>query len=143
MKRLEKHAVQHLVLMCMDFRFNKGFEKMLSSLGVREYDCLRLAGGAKGVTPKEEATRRRVVLDDIRLGVEKHHVDNIVLLTHENCGKYASEGHVFKNKAEERKFHKAELAEAKAAVQKEFPNVKVTAYHVTVDPANALSALKA
>ena len=133
MKRLEQHEAEAVVVSCMDFRFNDGFEVAISKLGVKKFDTLKLAGGARNLTSGEEKGRRGAIIADIKIAVDKHHVKKIVILNHENCGKYAMLGKKFTDMAKEAEFHKKELANAVRNTARLFKKVEVVAGFLRVN----------
>lgn len=124
---LAGHHVDTVVVNCIDFRFRDGIPSALKkAFGVSSYDEIKLAGGAKNIaSPGKTEIRRVVVLEDIQLAVKAHRAGQIILLNHQNCGKYASEGSKFTDFDVERMFHQEELARAAAIVQKDYPFAKV------------------
>lgn len=120
-KFFSQHQTPVVVVGCMDFRFQEYIsEAVQEAFEFSSFDKILLAGGAKNVTPEVEDYRMKTTLEDIKLAVEKHGVKSIVLLNHENCGKYASEGHTFANSEEEELFHKKELEKARKLLEKLF-----------------------
>ena len=124
---LSEHEVSTVVLNCIDFRFRSGAPTALKkTFGVDTYDEIKLAGGAKNVaTPGRSEARRVVVMEDIDLAIKAHHATRVILLNHQNCGKYASEGSKFTDMGAERTFHQEELARAAAIVQGSYPFAEV------------------
>lgn len=109
-KLLEQHEVGTVVVSCMDFRFRRRLlDAMMKDLGVDECDEIKLAGGAKNIASPNKSGRFESVLDDLMLAVKKHGARRIVLLTHQNCGKYVEANYVFTDPDTERIFHEREL----------------------------------
>lgn len=135
-KLLSVHEVENVVVACIDFRFRHALhEAIKEAFGIDHYDEIKLAGGAKNCSlPGVEAPasakatadkRREVVRDDVALALEKHRAQRIILLNHENCGKYAAEGYTFGNFPDEKAFHCKELMAAGAWAKKHFPKAEV------------------
>lgn len=125
-KTLAVHEVENVVVACIDFRFRHALHDAIeNAFGIRHYDEIKLAGGAKNCSLPGVESRRDVVRDDVALALEKHRAQRIILLNHENCGKYAAEGHAFANFSDERQFHYKELIAAGRWAKKHFPNAEV------------------
>lgn len=135
-KLLDQHETDAVVLACVDFRFrDKIAEAVRETFGIEHFDDIKLASGAGNLAlvGRELPGREKAVLDDISLAVNGHHVKQVVLLTHETCGKYAELGHRFTDKDKEREFHAEELREASKRVTTIFPNVDVLLGFVYVE----------
>lgn len=109
-KLLEQHEVGAVVISCMDFRFRKQLsDAIFQTFGIEDYDEIKIAGGAKNIASPDKPGRFETALDDILLAVKKHGARKVVLLTHQNCGKYAEAKYVFTDPEIERVFHEREL----------------------------------
>lgn len=125
-KLLSVHEVENVVVACIDFRFRHALhEAIREAFGIDHYDEIKLAGGAKNCSLPGVEARREVVRDDVALALEKHKAQRIILLNHENCGKYAAEGHTFGNFPDEKAFHYKELMAAGVWAKKHFPKAEV------------------
>lgn len=143
-KLLEEHQVSTVVVACMDFRFRddiddpKFTEAVFVAFGVEKFDEIKLAGGAKNISSPDKPGRRETVLDDIRLAVEKHRARKIILLNHQNCGKYASEGYAFTDPETERVFHEKELRLAGDVTFSHFMDAEILLGYAWVDQDDTL-----
>ncbi|MEK7647250.1 MAG: carbonic anhydrase [Patescibacteria group bacterium] len=132
-KLLDKHMVGTVVVACIDFRFRAQLQKaLLEACGVSDYDLIKLAGGAKNISSPDKDARREIVFDDIALALRAHHANKIILLNHQNCGKYASEGHVFADSAAEKIFHEQELRRAGELATSQFGGTEIVLGYVWV-----------
>ncbi len=140
-----RHAVEAVVVSCMDFRLYSGdlsanlFRTIRETFSVGDFDILTIAGGARNVDQPSSPERRTVLFEDIQMALEKHRASKIIFLTHENCGKYASEGIIFKDCEEEKRFHAKELAEVLKPARERFPNATVKAGYVIFKNENSIS----
>ncbi|MFA6354632.1 MAG: carbonic anhydrase [Candidatus Paceibacterota bacterium] len=100
---------------CFDVRFNPALEEFIKHKGLNpaKVDCVRTAGGAKGLA--EGRSRRDSALGDIEKSVLFHRAPLIILANHRDCADY---GIKFETPEKERDFHKRELNEARASVEK-------------------------
>ena len=133
-KLLAKHEVGTVVVACIDFRFRKQLPNAIfQTFGVDDYDDPKLAGGAKNIASPDDDGRRKAILDDIALALDKYRAKQILLLNHQNCGKYAAEGHVFTDSGDERAFHEKELRLAGDITFSHFHDAKILLGYVWVD----------
>ena len=72
------------------------------------FDRLALAGGVKNLP---------FVLDQVELSYKLHHIDEVYLINHEDCGAYGAEGTFAK--------HKKDLKFAKMIIHQKFPKLKI------------------
>ena len=134
---LDQHDVGAVVLTCIDFRFRSYlFQAIQTAFGIDAYDEIKLAGGAKNLSRPGKPGRQETALDDLGLAISAHHANTIILLNHQNCGKYASEGHSFSNQDEERSFHVSELRTAGEGAHARFPNATILLGYVFLDDTN-------
>lgn len=133
-KLLGQHEVAAVVVACMDFRFREQLpHAIFLSFGVNKYDEIKLAGGAKNISSPDKDGRRETVFDDVRLAVEKHRAKKIILLTHQNCGKYAAQGYAFTDPDTERVFHEKELRLAGDITFSHFMDAEILLGYAWVD----------
>ena len=136
---LNQHDVGAVVLACIDFRFRSDLPNAIqTAFGIDGYDEIKLAGGAKNLSRPGKPGRQETVLDDIGLALGAHHAHTILLLNHQNCGKYASEGHSFPSQDEERSFHLSELRTAGTTARAHFPTATILLGYTYVDDADAV-----
>ncbi|MFL6334203.1 MAG: carbonic anhydrase [Pyrinomonadaceae bacterium] len=107
-------GVPILLLACMDSRYPHRIINTMDSLGWRgKYDQLILAGASLGVVHKPEW--QVTFLDQLGFAIEHHHVSQVFILDHRDCGAYKHFLHVTPDDpAKERQAH---LDVSKAAVQ--------------------------
>lgn len=110
----EAAGVPILLLTCMDSRYPQMILDTMDSLGLRgKYDQLILAGASLGVVHKPEW--QETFLDQLGFALEHHHVSEVFILDHRDCGAYKYFlGVTPDDPAKERQAH---LEVAKAAVQ--------------------------
>lgn len=118
------HKAHALVATCMDLRFQKTIHEWIASKNFYELGHDRLSfAGAGGDW--------ETLLTQVRLSIKLHQTEEIHILNHQNCGYYGSA--VESGSEEELKKHTEDLKKAKEAILKEFPNVAVFGYFVTLD----------
>src|SRR3990172_2393150 len=102
------HSCQAIVVSCMDFRLRKHLRKFTTKMLKGGFDRLALAGGVKNLP---------FVLDQVELSYKLHHIDEVYLINHEDCGAYGAEGTFAK--------HKKDLKFAKMIIHQKFPKLKI------------------
>lgn len=118
------HKAKALVSTCMDLRFQKVIHNWLEENNLYELGHDRVAfAGAGGDL--------EILLSQVRLSAKLHDIDEVHILNHQNCGYYGPS--LESGSTEEREKHTTDLQTAKDAITKEFPNVKVFGYFLTID----------
>src|SRR3989338_1169898 len=113
----DKHSCQAIVVSCMDFRLRKHLrEWTLKMLDQEGFDRLALAGGVKNLP---------FVLDQVELSLKLHHIDEVYLINHEDCGAYGAEGTFAK--------HKNDLTFAKKIIKQKFPKLKIVPLYLKLN----------
>ena len=110
------HSCQAIVVSCMDFRLRKHLRGFTNKMLKGGFDRLALAGGVKNLP---------FVLDQVELSYKLHHIDEVYLINHEDCGAYAAEGTFAK--------HKKDLKFAKKIIHQRFPKLKIVPLYLKLD----------
>ncbi|MGE5297919.1 MAG: carbonic anhydrase [Acidobacteriaceae bacterium] len=125
------HNAQAIVVSCIDFRFRKALQKFFEEqLNIYSVDHKADAGGAKMIV--EEGPVRDWILKNIEISVELHHVNQIILINHEDCGAYGGSAK-FASHDEEIKFQELQLRHAVSVVRAKYPSKQVEAYLAVFD----------
>lgn len=116
-KKIVEHHCRAIVVSCMDFRLREYLrdwtKKKLKSEG---FDRVAIAGGVKNLP---------FILTQVELSYKLHHIREIYLINHEDCGAYGIKGTYNK--------HKQDLLLAKETIQKKIPRVKIYLFYLTLD----------
>jgi len=108
-KSHSSHECNAIVISCMDFRLRKFLRAWASStLDTGGYDRVAIAGGVKNLG---------VIVDQVSLSAQLHHIHEVYLINHEDCGAYGAEGTFEK--------HKEDLLFAQTIIAHKFPDVKI------------------
>ena len=84
---IKASGVPILLLTCMDSRYPQRILDTMDDLGLRgKYDQLILAGASLGVVHKNEW--KETFLDQLGFALEHHHVSEVFILDHRDCGAY-------------------------------------------------------
>lgn len=119
------HHCQALILLCIDFRFwQTTLEFVKNKLKIKSFDILALAGGAKSLASPTKKIYQQTVLGNIKISVDLHQIQKIILVNHQDCGAYGGSQR-FKSLKEEITFRQKELQKAKKFLSKIYPKLKV------------------
>lgn len=102
------HSCQSIVISCMDFRLRQYLRKWTTGTLEGGFDRVALAGGVKNLA---------FILDQVELSFKLHHICDVYLINHEDCGAYGAEGTFSK--------HKKDLLFAKKILEEKFPKLKI------------------
>ncbi|OGG15755.1 hypothetical protein A3D77_07835 [Candidatus Gottesmanbacteria bacterium RIFCSPHIGHO2_02_FULL_39_11] len=110
------HTARAIVVSCIDFRFQDFLTEWTKKTFKKEgFDRVALAGGVKNLP---------FVIDQVDLSHKLHHIKEVYLINHEDCGAYGKEGNFQK--------HKKDLLKAKDEIAKKIPSLKVFLLYLTL-----------
>lgn len=125
------HKARALVLSCIDYRF---IDDMIFFLESRprlssKYDVSVLAGASLGYNQGEYKYWKRTFLDFVLLAIDLHHIKEILVFDHMDCGAYD----IFYpglelNSPEERCLHIKNIKKFRKRINKRFPELKCKGY---------------
>ena len=119
-----------LVVACMDYRVQSKVKDALKALGIDEpYDYLAVAGGPQTIV--NPATRSWLTMQ-MRVAIEKHGVNKVVLLAHQDCAMYGG-SKMFAGWKEEEAAYAADLEKAAGLIFASFPEITVQKHIIMVD----------
>ncbi|MBU0619125.1 hypothetical protein KKD62_02705 [Patescibacteria group bacterium] len=108
------HKCDAIVVTCMDFRIQKYVQDWISkNLAGKTYDLIGYAGATKELD---------LVMEQISLSKDLHHINQAVLIHHEDCGAYGAED------SYER--HVQDLNKAKNRILAKYPDLQVDLYYL-------------
>ena len=114
---MAEHVTDAIVVHCIDFRFQKNLDVwLLGRFGHDNYDRVSLAGGVYDFY---------TVLKQVEISDRLHKIKKVVLINHEDCGAYGSDGNYQR--------HKTDLEEAERKIEALFPNLDVETYYLHLD----------
>ena len=102
------HSCQAIVVICMDFRLRSAIRKWTDKTIKGGFDKVAIAGGVKNLP---------FVLDQVELSHKLHHITEVYLINHEDCGAYGAESTLEK--------HQKDLKFAKKIIKEKFPDLKI------------------
>lgn len=121
------HRAHSILITCMDFRFVErihqffGQEQRLAGL----YDHVSLAGSAKSLVWPNVASNKEFVLRHIELAQKLHHIAEVILVNHQNCGAYGDQDSQVQ--------HETDLRKSRQIILKTFPELKVRLFYATLE----------
>lgn len=108
------HTCDALVVSCIDFRFQKYIRRWLdNNLSEKTYDYVGYAGATKEL---------KTILKELDISVRLHHISQVVLMHHEECGAYGKES--------SKKKHSQDLLKAKETINQLYPELQVDLYYI-------------
>jgi len=111
------HTCDALVVSCIDFRFQKYKHKWLDkNMADRTYDSVGFAGATKDLP---------TIMKQLDISVSLHHISQVILIHHEDCGAYGKESTHAR--------HSADLKKAKTVITALYPYLKVTLFYLHLD----------
>jgi len=114
---MSTHICDALVVTCIDFRFQKYLKKWLEkNMANKTYDYVGFAGSTKNL---------ETIMGQLDISVKLHHVKEVVLVHHEECGAYGTES------THDR--HVEDLNKAKKTISSKYPNLSISLYYLHLD----------
>lgn len=114
---MDSHQAETLIATCIDFRLQKYIDDWIAQkFQPKTFDRVALGGGVKNLD---------VILGQVKVGNDLHHINKVILINHEDCGAYGKEG------TYER--HIQDLKNAREKVNEQFPILEVETYYLHLD----------
>lgn len=111
------HKAENIVITCIDFRLQEDINNWISQhFRPKTFDRVALAGGVKNLD---------LIMSQIEIAYQLHHIKKVVLINHEDCGAYGAAGTPQK--------HKQDLQLAKRKVKEIYPHLEVETYYLHLD----------
>lgn len=130
----ESHGTSTLLLSCIDYRFVEGVVEVLrDEEHVRFYDSFSLAGGSLGYNQTVYPNWPPTWLDTVSLAQTLHHISQIIVVEHMDCGMYKAIYPDIVNMAQERALHLQNMQTFQAAMAVLYPTLAVRGYLIYLD----------
>jgi len=111
---MSNHTCDTIVVACIDFRFQKYIRTFTdNNLAGKKFDLVGFAGASKELD---------TIMNQIGISVRLHHINQVILIHHEECGAYGAES------THDR--HVQDLNKAKKAIMALHPNLQVDLYYL-------------
>jgi len=114
---MSTHICDALVVTCIDFRFQKFIEKWLDkTMENKTFDHVGYAGSTKDLN---------TIIKQLDISVKLHHIHQVILIHHEDCGAYGKKSTHDK--------HEADLQKARTVINAIYPDLQVDLYYLHLD----------
>ena len=114
---MSTHICDDFIVACIDFRFQKYIKNWLKkNLQNKTYDYVGFAGSTKNLD---------IIMGQLDISVRLHHVKEVILIHHEECGAYGAES------THDR--HAADLKKAKEKINSLFPTLAINLFYLHLD----------
>jgi len=116
---MSNHTCDTFIVACIDFRFQKYLRSWIEENMVKvgkTYDYVGFAGSTKNLD---------TIMGQLDISVGLHHVKQVVLIHHEECGAYGAES------THDR--HANDLNITKKTILEKYPNLKVDLFYLHLD----------
>lgn len=110
------HTCQAIVVSCMDFRLQKYLRDWTTKNLKGGFDRVAIAGGVQNLD---------FITDQVSLSYKLHHICDVYLINHENCGAYGTESTFEK--------HEKDLLLAKTVLLQKFPKLNIIPLYLKLD----------
>ena len=126
----DTHDAQAFVVNCIDYRVIDNMITFLQAGPLAEsYDLTSVAGASLGYNQKKYPHWTQTVLDQIKLGIELHHINQIIVFDHMDCGAYKLfYPDLGEDPEEERKLHIINIRKFIHKLRKLFPDFTFKGY---------------
>jgi carbonic anhydrase len=112
---------QACIVWCFDDRFSNVLNEFTNKCGIKDYDLVKIAGGAKCLASPQNASEREFVLNQIQTSIKLHGTKKIILMNHADCGAYGGSKSFSNDDSAERMAHKEELKKAELFLKENLP----------------------
>lgn len=111
------HISDALIVACIDFRFQKYIRKWLDkNMANKTYDYVGYAGASKDL---------KTIMMQLDISVRLHHINQVVIIHHEDCGAYGKESTHEK--------HSKDLKKAQTVINAIYPDLHIDLYYLHLD----------
>jgi carbonic anhydrase len=111
------HLCDAIIVCCIDFRFQNYIKKFTElELAGKTYDLVGFAGSTKELP---------TIINQIDISKRLHHIKDVYLIHHEECGAYGAESTP--------KRHSLDLKKARTTLVKKYPNLVIHLYYLHLD----------
>lgn len=127
---------QALVLSCIDFRFLKSELAFLAQKNLgNQYDWTALAGASLALAEFPHPADTIAFWDQLDLSYRLHHIHQVIILDHQDCGAYTSviDSNLSSDLERELQVHTDYLNRAYWAIRDRYPELNIELYFVTLN----------
>jgi hypothetical protein len=126
------HTAKNCIITCIDFRLQEKYHHWIATHHLLSAsDIISISGCSRDLVKPLTAYDKAFLLTEIRTSIDLRNPKTIILLDHQDCGKYAVDqtipsGISLQNDLAQ---HTKWLVSAKSVLTKEFPTESVHAYY--------------
>lgn len=84
----EHYTADACIVWCFDDRFSGALAELVKVYGFKNFDLVKIAGGAKSLASPDKESEREFVWSQIQKSIKLHHANLVVLMNHSECGAY-------------------------------------------------------
>src|SRR4030043_2229889 len=117
---INHYCADACIVWCFDDRFTPLLDEFIKERGYKNYDLVKVAGGAKNLAEPDHETERLFILKQIRTSINLHNAKLVVLMCHEDCEAYGGEK-TFQDRHKEREKLCQDLKEAEHILKNNLP----------------------
>ncbi|MEK7508716.1 MAG: carbonic anhydrase [Patescibacteria group bacterium] len=128
------HTCKSLILHCIDFRFGEAIKKYLEDNRLmNNCDIVSLAGAVKNLVSPINPSYVEMVLRQIEISQKLHHITQVILMNHTDCGAYG--GHnAFESTGAEYTQHVEDMKKAKKIIADKFSGLEIKMVLAKITP---------
>ena len=124
------HTCKALVLHCIDFRLGQPIKKYLEGQNLLgDADIVAVAGAAKNLVSPASQAESDFVMKQIEISRRLHHIQEIILINHTDCGAYGGNDELVAS----------DLPESAAKINEKFPDLKIKMVLAKIDSQNNIN----
>jgi carbonic anhydrase len=133
------HHCSTLLLSCIDFRLQHDLARWMDETGLTaDYDHVAIAGACKSLVAPEVDRDRDFLLKQISIAASLHHISQVDVVNHQDCGAYGG-SKAFASSQEEETHHAQEMAKAQEVISRAFPDLHIKKIYAQINTAGEVS----
>ncbi len=133
------HNCKALILHCIDFRFGGAIKNWLEENHLlNDCDIVSLAGATKGLVSPKNSAEPDIILRQIETSTGLHHISQIILMNHTDCGAYGGRD-AFETAEIEHNQHVSDMQRAKEIILEKFPDLRIKMVLAKINPLGQIS----
>ncbi len=130
------HKAKNCIITCIDFRIQNDYHDWIKTHEMlSNSDIISVAGCSRDLAKPLKPEDKEFLVAEIRSSIELHKPENIVILDHQDCGKYAVDQCIPEGmtKAADLESHRTWSKLARDVLHKEFPQENISTYYFDLD----------
>lgn len=118
----------------MDFRFGEAIKNWLAENHLlNDCDIISLAGASQGLVNPKSPDEPEIILRQIEISANLHHISQVILMNHTDCGAYGGRD-AFESIEAEYQQHLTDMKKAKAMILGRFPDLQIKIVLAKINP---------